>query len=127
MPSIYEITKVIHITTALLSISGFILRGVWMLNSSPLLLNRWVRVVPHIIDTILLVAAIILVILTAQYPGPTSWINIKIIALIAYILLGTIALKRGKTKPVRVTAWVLAILIFIYMFEVALSKTVQPW
>ena len=127
MQSIYEFTKVINITTALLSISGFILRGVWMLNSSSLLQNRWVKIVPHINDTILLVAAIILVILTAQYPGPTTWINIKIIALIIYILLGTIALKRGKTKPMRITAWVLAILIFIYMFEVVISKTVQPW
>ena len=127
MQSIYEITKVVHIATAFLSISGFILRGVWMMKSSSLLQNRWVKVVPHINDTILLIAAIILVIVTAQYPGPTTWINIKIIALIIYIILGTIALKRGKTMRVRVIAFVSAVLIFVYIFEVAISKTVQLW
>ena len=127
MQSIYEITKIVHIATAFLSISSFILRGVWMMKSSSLLQNRWVKVVPHINDTILLIAAIILVIVTAQYPGPTTWINIKIIALIIYIILGTIALKRGKTMRVRVIAFVSAVLIFVYIFDVAMSKTVQLW
>ncbi len=127
MQSIYEITKIVHIATAFLSISSFILRGVWMMKSSSLLQNRWVKVVPHINDTILLIAAIILVIVTAQYPGPTTWINIKIIALIIYIILGTIALKRGKTMRVRVIAFVSAVLIFVFIFDVAMSKTVQLW
>ena len=118
----YILFKIVHIVTAILSVSGFILRGVWMMNSSPRLQQRWVKIVPHIIDTFLLVSAILLVVLTAQYPGPVAWINAKIVALIAYIILGTIALKRGPTMQIRVVAWVLALLVYAYIVVVALTR-----
>ncbi len=92
------------------------------MNSSPRLQQRWVKIVPHIIDTFLLVSAILLVVLTAQYPGPVAWINAKIVALIAYIILGTIALKRGPTMQIRVVAWVLALLVYAYIVVVALTR-----
>ena len=122
--TIYETIKTIHITTALLSISGFILRGVWMMHAPTILKNVWVRIVPHINDTILLLSAIVLVIITAQYPISTIWINAKIIALVIYIVLGMIALKWGETMAIRVIAWGLAILVFTYIFAVANSKNV---
>ncbi len=123
----YELIKAIHVATAIFSISGFVIRGIWMMSSSSLLENRWVKVVPHVNDTILLTAAIILVILSGQYPGPATWINAKIVALLIYILLGTVALKRGKTIQIRIIAWISAILIFMYILVVASSKTVLPW
>ena len=122
--STYEFVKAIHITTAIISISGFVIRGLWMMRSSNLLKNKWVKIVPHINDTILLVAAIVLVVLSAQYPGPVAWINAKIVALLVYILLGTVALKRGKTMQIRIIAWVLAIIVFAYILIVAMEKTV---
>ena len=121
--SVYEIIKNIHVLTAIMSISGFILRGIWMMKSSVYLQNRWVKVVPHVNDTILLVSAIFLVVLSAQYPGPIAWLNAKIVALLVYIILGTVALKRGSTKTVRIITWCLAILVFIYIFVVANVKT----
>ena len=122
MPA-YEVIKSIHIVTAILSISGFILRGIWMMKSSYALQNMWVKILPHINDTILLVSAIALSILSTQYPGTTLWINVKIVALIVYIVLGTIALKRGPTLKIRIVAWCLAILVFIYILAVANTKT----
>ena len=122
----YTILLSIHVSTVLISITGFLVRGIWMMQSSSLLQQRWVRAIPHINDTLLLISAIALVVLTAQYPGPSSWINAKIGALVIYIVLGIIALNRGKTMQIRVTAWCLAIVVYAYMIAVALSKSVLP-
>ena len=108
------------------SISGFVVRGVWMLQSSPMLDKSWVRITPHINDTLLLVTAILLMLSTGLYPGPTMWINAKLFALIIYIVLGTIALKRGKTRTIRLTAFTGALLVFIYIVLVALTKDPLP-
>lgn len=124
--SSYGVLLVIHVSTVFISIAGFLVRGVWMMRSSSLLQQRWVRVVPHINDTLLLVSAIALVVVTSQYPGPSTWLNAKIIALVVYILLGIIALNRGKTMQVRVGAWVLAIAVYAYMVLVAFSKSALP-
>ncbi len=124
--SSYTILKFIHVATALISIVGFFIRGIWMIQSSSMLQLRWVKIAPHINDTILLLSAVVLVIITSQYPGPATWINAKIVALLAYIFLGTIALKHGKTKSIRVTSWCLALLTFIYILMVAYSKNAFP-
>ncbi|MEJ2115177.1 MAG: SirB2 family protein, partial [Gammaproteobacteria bacterium] len=89
---------------------------------SAILQQRWIRIAPHINDTVLLLSAIALVIVTLQYPGPTTWINAKIAALLLYIILGSIALKRGKTKQIRIISGVLALLTFAYIVMVAMSK-----
>ncbi len=120
----YETVKFIHIATAIASISGFVIRGIWMMSSSKMLSNTWVKVLPHVNDTLLLITAIILVVISAQYPGSTAWLNAKIVALILYIVLGTIALRRGPTLQIRVVAWGLAVIVFIYIFVVANAKQV---
>ncbi len=125
--SAYFALKYLHVATVILSIAGFIVRGIWMMFSSPLLQQRWVKIVPHINDTILLVSAIALVIMTAQYPGPLAWINAKIIALVVYIVLGIIALKPSRPMNVRIIAWCLAIVTFAYMVWVALTKNAVPF
>src|SRR4030065_451109 len=102
------LVKTLHVTCAILTIGGFTLRGYWMLRASPLLNNTWVKVVPHIVDTLLLGAGIWLAINIAQYPGTHAWLTAKVLGLLAYIVLGTIALKRGKTRKIRVTAWIAA-------------------
>ena len=118
--------KTIHVTCAILAIGGFTLRGYWMLRASPLLNNTWVKVVPHIIDTVLLAAGILLAINIAQYPGTHAWLTAKVLGLLAYIVLGSVALKRGKTKTIRVTAWITATLVFFYIVSVALTRSPVP-
>jgi len=124
--TLFETIKIIHITTAYISITGFLIRGIWMMQSSSILQQRWVKIAPHINDTILLLSAIFLVVMSSQYPGAIGWLNAKIVALIFYIILGTIALKRGRTKTIRITAWCSAILVFAYILAVAVSKNVLP-
>ena len=121
--SLYLFLKSIHIFTAILSISGFFIRGIWMIQSSDFLKLRWVKITPHVIDTVLLLSAIALVVITSQYPGSLSWLNAKIAGLIVYIVLGSIALRYGKTKQIRVYAWCLALITFAYIVSVAYSKS----
>ncbi len=123
----YTVINIIHIATAFISIAGFFIRGIWMIQSSSILQQRWVKITPAINDSLLLLSAIALVILTAQFPGPVAWINAKILALILYIVLGIIALKRGKTREIRITAWCLALLTYAYITMVALNKNVLPF
>ena len=118
----YAILKFIHVATAFISVVGFIIRGIWMIQSSSMLQERWVRIAPHINDTFLLVSAIALVMVTSQYPGPVMWVNAKIAALLLYIILGTVALNRGKTKRIRIISGFLALLTFAYIVMVAFSK-----
>jgi uncharacterized membrane protein SirB2 len=118
----YLAIKHLHITFALLSGSFFVLRGFWMLLDSPLLQRRWVRVAPHVVDTLLLASALVLVFWSGQYPFVQPWLTAKVIALIAYIVLGAIALKRGKTKGVRAFAFFAALATFAYIVAVALTR-----
>jgi len=114
--------KTIHVAMVYCSIIFFVVRYVWMLGESNLLQQKWVKIAPHIIDTILLVSAIGLAIQISQYPFVDTWLTSKILALVLYIVLGTIALKRGKTKLIRISAGILAIACFGFMISVAVTK-----
>lgn len=115
--------KTIHMWSAGLSIGGYVLRGIWMLMDSPLLQARLTRTLPHIIDTILLAAGIALALQIHQYPFVQSWLTAKVLALIAYIVVGAVGLRYGRTKRVRTIAWVAAILIFAYIVRVAITHS----
>lgn len=118
----YLAIKYLHITGVALSGSFFLLRGLWMLRESDMLRRRWVRVLPHIVDTLLLGSALLMVFWSHQYPFVQPWLTAKVLALVAYIGLGTVALKRGKTKAVRRWAFMAALATFAYIMAVALTR-----
>ena len=118
----YLALKWIHIACAVLSISGFMLRGILMLAESPLLALRFVRVAPHIVDTVLLASALWLAALIGQYPFIEGWLTAKVLALVAYIVLGSVALKRARSKTVRAVAFALALATAAYIVSVALTR-----
>jgi uncharacterized membrane protein SirB2 len=123
----YFALKYAHVGAVIISFSLFFLRGLWMMAAPEKLAARWVRVVPHVIDTVLLVSAIALAATTAQYPFVQPWLTAKVLALLAYILLGTVAIRRGRTRRVRIVAWILALSVFGYMVAVARSRVPFPW
>jgi len=114
--------KIIHIISIILSYTLFSLRGIWMIQGSPLLKLRWVKILPHAIDTVLLASAITLVAMIQQYPGFNIWISAKIGALLLYILLGMVAFRFGKTQKIKTISWILAQIVFFYIVLVALTK-----
>jgi uncharacterized membrane protein SirB2 len=116
----YHLTKYLHELCALASVALFFVRGVWMLRGSPQLSRRWVKVLPHAIDTLLLVSAIALTLMLHQYPLTHAWLSAKLVALLAYIGLGLVALRYGKTRGVRAAAWIGALAVFAYIVSVAL-------
>lgn len=118
----YLILKQLHVTCVALSGTGFFLRGLWMLQDSPMLRQRWVRVVPHIVDTLLLTSAISMAILSAQYPFAVDWLSAKLFGLLAYILCGTMALKRGRNRSERATYFFCALVAFAYIVSVAVTR-----
>lgn len=118
------VVKLIHVTCVVLSFSGFFIRGIWMLRDSGLLKRRWVRIAPQLIDTLLLLSAIILAFQLRFSPLEQPWLLAKIIALFVYIGVGLIALRFGQNKSTRLLAWLLGLLIFIYIVSVAFSKSV---
>lgn len=116
--------KDIHVLTVVISITLFFIRGVWMIQGSSMLRKTWVKIVPHINDTVLLISAILLAASIHQYPFTHGWLTAKLVALVAYIIVGSLALKRGKTKTKRVIFWFIAMAIFVYIVGVAKTHLV---
>ena len=140
----YSLLKQLHLTTIAITLALFVLRGFWMMTNSPQLQARWVRIVPHVNDAILLASGIGLAVLIQQYPLVHDWLTAKFFALILYIVLGTYALKdsdplrvktrvesyalkRGKTQGQRIAAWIAALLVFGYMVAVAIAHDPLPF
>ena len=123
----YVALKLVHVGCVVLSYTLFVVCGVWMMRGSALLNARWVKIVPHVIDSVLLVSAVTMAVMIRQYPFVAPWITAKVLALFAYIMLGTMALKRGKTRRMRVAAWIAAQVVFIYIVAVALTRNPLPW
>lgn len=97
-----------------------------MLRDSPLMQQRWVKIVPHLVDSLLFASAITLAWQLGISPLEHPWLASKIGALLLYIGIGTIALKRGKTKRIRLIAWLTAQVVFLYIVSVAVTHDPLP-
>lgn len=118
----YLAIKHLHVTCVVLSGLGFCLRGMWMMRESPLARHRLARILPHVVDTLLLGSALTLAWMSGQYPFVSGWLTAKLCGLIAYILLGVMALRRGRTRSLRTRYFVLALAAYAYIVGVALSR-----
>jgi uncharacterized membrane protein SirB2 len=123
----YPVVWALHVGSAVLSIAGFAARGALMLADSPRLRARFVRVAPHVVDTVLLASAVWLAWYLGQIPFAHAWITAKVLALLAYIVLGAIALKRGRTRRIRAAAFAGALAVAAYIVGVALTRDAAPW
>jgi len=118
----YSFVKLIHETTVALSFSGFFARGCGMLAGAAWIRARPARTLPHIVDTVLLLSALALAFELRINPLSEAWLGAKIVGLIAYVVLGVVALRPGRSKIVRGSAWVAALLVFGYIVSVAVTK-----
>lgn len=121
----YLALKAVHVGSAAASLSLFITRGIWMMWTPERLQRGWVKIVPHVVDTVLLASAIGLVWQLGGFAALRTqpWLVAKIVALLAYIVLGSIALKRGRTMRTRVVAFIVAVAVFGYIVAVAVAKS----
>ena len=116
-----SLLKHIHLTCVGASFVMFFLRGLWLMNHSPLLQQRWVKIAPHGIDTVLLTSAILLAWQLGYSPMNSPWLAAKIIALLIYIGLGMVAFRFAQTNQQRLIAWLSAQLVFIYIVAAAIT------
>lgn len=112
----------IHVATVILSLSGFVFRGVLRFSGSDLINRKWLKIAPHIVDTVLIVSAITLLLQASLNPLNTPWLLAKIVALIIYIGLGLIAFRFASSRSVALWSWGMAIMVFCYILAVAVTK-----
>lgn len=123
MDSYIGAVKHLHLTFVVLSFALFLTRGYWMMVESSLLYAKPTKILPHVIDTGLLVSALVLAVQLSLNPAAQPWLMAKIVGLVVYIVLGTIAIKPGRPKSVRSAAFVLACITFMYIVACALTKS----
>ena len=123
----YLIIKYLHMLFAGLTISGFVVRGYWMMTGSDRLQNPVTRVLPHIADTVFLSSGIAMLVMLSLNPLSQSWLVAKLTGLILYILFGTVAIRRGPSREIRIAAFVAALSMFAYVVGVALAKSPASW
>ena len=123
----FALVRDVHIATVGITLTLFLLRYAWMLQASPRLQARWVKILPHANDTLLLASGIGLALMIRQYPFVDAWLTAKFFALLAYILFGILALKRARSKAQRTASGLAALTVFAYLVMVAVSHNPAPW
>ncbi len=118
----YLLLKHIHIGCVILSGLGFLTRSFWMLKDSRLLASIWARRLPHVVDSVLLGAAIGMLSLLDFSLLKAPWLIGKLLGLLLYIVMGAIALKRGRTRQARIKALVFALLSYLAIISLAILK-----
>jgi len=123
---IYQLIKTLHMTSALLSVVGLIVRYGWSIKQDPRLQLRWVKIFPHINDTLLLVAGIFLVYFgpysPIAQPGSFAWLIAKWVLLLVYIIAGSFALKRATTEQAKMMAMLVSLVSILLIFYLAFFK-----
>ena len=121
----YATLKLLHQSAVALSALGFVLRGIASLNGAAWTQGRLAKSLPHVVDTVLLLSAVTLAIMLRLKPAHAPWLLAKIMGLLVYIALGMVALRPRLAWKVRVTAWVMALIVLAWIATVAISK--NPW
>ena len=116
----YVIFKHVHMTAVALSGLLFMVRGLWLLQGSAQLQAKWVKITPHVVDTLLLVSAIAMLVVAQQFP---AWVHVKITLLVVYIGLGLMAFKKAKTQGQKLTFLLAAMAVYMFLISVALTKS----
>jgi uncharacterized membrane protein SirB2 len=124
MIEFYPQIKAVHVAAVIASGMLFLLRGFAVQLGAKWAMAAPLRYLSYSIDTVLLTAALMLVTILHQYPFVQGWLTAKVLLLIVYVLLGTFALKRGRTRAVRISCWIAALL--VYLLIVSIARTHSP-
>ena len=119
MIEFYEQIKWLHIIAVLCSGSLFFVRGLMLLNHMKVAMSVAVRYLSYSIDTVLLTTALMLATMLPSAMFANGWLSLKIVLLVIYIVLGSFALKRGRSSKSRAWFFIAALLVFGFMFTVA--------
>lgn len=119
MIELYPQIRLVHIFAVLASGGLFFLRGLALHLGGKWAMAAPLRYLSYAIDTVLLTAALMLATILHQYPFVHGWLTMKVVLLVVYIVLGTYALKRGRTLRTRVLCWIAALLVYAFIISIA--------
>ncbi len=119
----YLTVKLIHQSAVALSVAGFAVRGAAALAGAHWVNGRAAKTLPHLVDSVLLLSALMLAWALRLTPGGAPWLAAKIAGLLAYIALGVVALRPGRSRAVRAAAWVAALVVVGWIVSVAVTKS----
>lgn len=124
----YMFLKHLHLTTIAISVTLLVLRFIGSMLNASVMQKRWVKIVPHINDTILLLTGVGLIAVTGFYPFTphSAWLTEKLLGVVIYILLGFVALREGKNKAIRTFA-LLGALGWIWLIAQMAMTKVPLW
>lgn len=120
--SLYPAIKHIHLTFIAASVLFFLVRFVLHMRQSPIMEKKLVKIAPHVIDTFLLLSGLLLCFIIMQYPFVDAWLTEKFTAVVAYIILATIAMKAQRGKLFKVFAALGALSWVVYAAKLAVFK-----
>jgi uncharacterized membrane protein SirB2 len=123
----YAPLKLAHLGLVTASGALFAVRGAAVLARQGWAMRKPWRLLSYGIDTLLLSAGATLWVLLSLHPGRDTWLGAKLALLLLYVVLGSLALKRGRTPAVRATAYVAALAVFLFMAGVALAHHPLGW
>ena len=124
MIEFYPQIRTVHIDAVIASGLLFLLRGGAVQLGAKWAMAAPLRYLSYSIDTVLLTAALMLVTILHQYPFVQGWLTAKVVLLVVYVVFGSFALKRGRTGAVRVSCWIAALL--VYLFIVSIARAHSP-
>ncbi len=124
MLEFYLPIKHVHIAAVLLSGGLFFLRGMLLLNGRTWAMSAPIRYLSYSIDTVLLTAALMLATMLPSAVFANGWLTLKLLLLLVYVVLGSFALKRGRSYKAR--CWCFVIAVLIYLFMISIARTHQP-
>jgi len=127
----YTTLKLIHVSAVTVSFFGFALRGLGALQNASWVRHPLARTLPHMVDTVLLLSAVGMLYIVRLPPWEQPWLRAKIIGLLVYVALGSLALRPAlagralRLRQVSGSAWIGALVVFGYIVSVAVTK--NPW
>jgi uncharacterized membrane protein SirB2 len=119
----YALLKIVHQGAVVLSLGGFFARGAAGLSGARWVRSRPARTLPHVVDSVLLLSALAMAWMLRLTPGNAPWLTAKVVGLVLYIALGMVALRPGRSLPIRAGAWLAALAVFAWIVSVAILKT----
>jgi len=112
----------LHMTLAVLSIALFTLRFIWLLSNSAKLSAKWVKIAPHIVDTLLLTVGVGLAVKYSINPLEQLWLGEKLLAVIAYIFTGYYTLKLARNKTMQIIGYLGAMGWVMLIIRLAMTR-----
>lgn len=119
MIEFYPEIKWVHVAAVICSGLLFAVRGTAQLAGARWTMAAPLRYLSYAIDTTLLTAALMLATILRQYPFVHAWLTVKVLLLVVYIVLGTFALKRGRTHTAKLYCFLAALGLYLFIASVA--------